>query len=122
MPEGRLSTIGFVAVCGAAALAGFFLMGGLGGGGSRSTGTKEEVIARLIGDCFDRLQRERAIWEHNTEAQIRSACNCVSQVLYVQMSDRDKEAAGSSESYALRGAMEPAIMKCIQRTGLGISE
>jgi hypothetical protein len=121
MPEGGggLPTIGFVAVCGAAAMAGFFLMGGLGRDGPRS---KEEVIAQLIGECQDALTKQRSIREHNTEAQIRGACNCVSQELYAHASDQEKETAESGESYALRGSMEPAIKNCIQRTGLGVSE
>jgi hypothetical protein len=74
MPEGdgRLSTIGFVAVCGAAAVAGFFLMGGLGRDGSRSGGSKEEIIARLVEDCLGTLKRQRDILLHNTDAQIRA--------------------------------------------------
>lgn len=119
MPEGRQSTIGYAAVCGAAALAGFFLMGGLG---RDRAGSKDEVIAQLVGDCLDSLQRQRAIREHNTEAQIKGACRCVSEELYVQASDLEKEMAESSESYALQGSMEPAIKKCIQRAGLSVSE
>ena len=116
---GGRSNIGYVAVCGAAAVAGFFLMGGLG---RERPGSKEEVIAQLVEECQDALTKRRALREHNTEAQIKGACNCVSEELYVQASDLEKEMAESSESYALQGSMEPAIKKCIQRAGLSVSE
>jgi hypothetical protein len=118
---GWLGTIAFIAVLGAIAAVGLWYWGG-GRDGSRWAGSKEAVIARLVEDCLDTLQRQRAIRQHNTEAQIRGACNCVSEEFYVQASDLEKEKAESSESYSLRGSMEPAIKKCIQRTGLGISE
>jgi len=116
-----LGTIALIAVLGAIAGVGLWYWGG-GRDGSRSAGSKEEIIARLVEDCLDSLQRQRAIQQHNTEAQIKGACNCVSEELYVQASDLEKEMAESSESYALRGSMEPAIKKCIQRTGLSVSE
>ncbi|HKP27039.1 MAG TPA: hypothetical protein VJV39_24425 [Dongiaceae bacterium] len=122
MPGGWLSTIGVVAVCGAAAVAGVFLVGGLGGGGSRSAGGKEEAIAQLVGECQDALTKHRAIREHNTEAQIKGACNCVSKELYVRASDLDAEMAQADKVYSLRESMGPAIKNCIQRTGLGMSE
>jgi hypothetical protein len=83
--------------------------------------SKEEVIAQLVEECQHGLTKQRAIREHNAEAQIKGACNCVSEELYVQASDLEKELAESSESYALRGSMEPAIKKCIQRAGLSVS-
>jgi hypothetical protein len=122
MSGGSLSTIGLVAVCGAAAVAGFFLMGGLGRDGSRSAGGKEEVIAQLVEECRDALTKHRAIREHNTEAQIKGACNCVSKELYVRADDLDAEMAHGDKVYSLRQSMEPAIKNCIQRAGLGMSE
>jgi hypothetical protein len=121
MAEG-LSTIGGVAVCGAAVLAGFFLVGGLGDGGSRSAGGKERAIAQLVEECQATLTKHRAIREHNTEAQIKGACNCVSKELYVRASNLDAEMAQAEKVYSLRESMGPAIKNCVQRTGLGTSE
>jgi len=119
MAERGLSTIGIVVVCGAAAVVGFFLMGGLG---RDRSGTKEEVIAELVAQCQGTLTKKRAIREHNTEAQIRGACNCVSQELYIQASDLDAEMAWSDKVHSIQESMGPAIKKCVQRVGLGVSE
>lgn len=114
-----LGTVALIAVIAAVAGVGLWYWGG-GRDGSRPAGTKEEVVARLVEDCLQSLQRQRAIREHNTEAQIRGACNCVSEEIYAHTGGLKGEMTG--ESYALHGSMEPAIMKCIQRTGLSVSE
>lgn len=119
MPEGGWSTIRYVVVCGAAAVLGFFLVGGLGRDGP---GSKEEAIAELVAQCQNTLTKDQAIREHNTEAQIWGACNCVSEELYVQASDLDADMAESDKVHSIRESMGPAIKKCVQRTGLGVSE
>ena len=118
MFEGRPSTIGYIAVCGAAALVGFFLVGGLG----HQRSSKEDVIAQLVDECLDTLNKHRDIREHNTEAQIRGTCNCMSEQLYVQASDLDAEMDWSDKVHSIRESMGPAIKNCVQRTGLGVSE
>ena len=116
-----LGTVALIALLGAIAAVGLWYWGG-GRDGSRSAGSKEEVIARLVEDCLATLKRQRDILLHNTDAEIRGACNCVSEELYVQASDLEREMAQSSGSYTLQGSMEPAIKKCIQRTGLSVFE
>ena len=118
---GWLRTIAVIAVLGAIAGVGLWYWGGSGRDEPRPA-SKEELVARLVEECLDELQKKPAIRKHNTEAQIRGACNCVSEELYAHATDLEKEMAASSKSYSIQGSMQWTLKNCIQRAGLSVSE
>ena len=46
----------------------------------------------------------------------------MSQELYVRANNLDANMAWSDKVQSIRESMGPAIKKCVQRTGLGVSE
>lgn len=87
------------------------------------TGSREDVIAALTGQCMEYLARQTGMKDNNTDAQIRGACTCVSEQLYERTSTMSKvERQAFTDRDVIREHMATAVKACLQRTGLSVAD